>query len=102
MNAGESNRLDRIEEKIDKMAEAIIALARAEEKIVTLDDATRIILKRMVAQDDRLRMLERDLSHVQDTTKTIRSIVWTITTTIIGSLVAAFFWVFGTLPFDGK
>lgn len=50
MNAGESNRLDRIEEKIDKMAEAIIALARAEEKIVTLDDATRIILKRMVAQ----------------------------------------------------
>lgn len=59
-------------------------------------------LREWLLRDDRLRMLERDLSHVQDTTKTIRSVVWTITTTIIGSLVAAFFWVFGTLPFDGK
>ena len=29
-------RIDRIEEKIDKMSEAIVALARAEEKIATL------------------------------------------------------------------
>ena len=29
-------RLDRIDEKIDKMADAVIALARAEEKIITL------------------------------------------------------------------
>ena len=32
----QADRLDRIEEKIDKMSEAIIALARAEEKIITL------------------------------------------------------------------
>ena len=29
-------RLDRIDEKIDRMADAVIALARAEEKIITL------------------------------------------------------------------
>ena len=29
MNSSEKTRLDRIEEKIDKMADAIIALARA-------------------------------------------------------------------------
>jgi hypothetical protein len=51
MNANEKTRLDRIEEKIDKMADAIIALARAEEKISNLDETTRIILKRMVAQE---------------------------------------------------
>ena len=94
MNANEKTRLDRIEEKIDKMADAIIALARAEEKISAQEDSTRIILKRMVAQDDRLRMIERDLSHVEDTTRTIKSVVWTITTALIGSIVAAFVWMF--------
>ena len=94
MNANEKTRLDRIEEKIDKMADAIIALARAEEKITVQEDSTRIILKRMVDQDDRLRLIERDLSHVEDTTRTIKSVVWTITTTIIGSIVAAFVWMF--------
>ena len=33
-----SQRLDRIEEKIDQMADAIVALARAEEKIHTLTE----------------------------------------------------------------
>ena len=94
MNAHEKTRLDRIEEKIDKMADAIIALARAEEKISAQEDSTRIILKRMVNQDDRLRMIEKNLSHVEDTTRTIKSVVWTITTAIIGSIVAAFVWMF--------
>jgi len=94
MNANEKTRLDRIEEKIDKMADAIIALARAEEKISAQEESTRIILKRMVDQDDRLRLIERDLSHVEDTTRTIKSVVWTITTAIIGSIAAAFVWMF--------
>jgi len=88
------DRLLRIEQKVDKVSEAIISLARAEERITGLSNDTRIILKRMVAQDDRLRVLERDLSHVEDTTKTIRSVVWTITTAIIGSIVAGFIWMF--------
>ena len=94
MNAHEKDRLDRIEEKIDKMVDAIIALARAEEKISAQEESTRIILKRMVNQDDRLRMIEKNLSHVEDTTRTIKSVVWTITTAIIGSIVAAFVWMF--------
>jgi hypothetical protein len=94
MNAHEKDRLDRIEEKIDKMADAIIALARAEEKISAQEESTRIILKRMVDQDDRLRMIECNLSHVEDTTRTIKSVVWTITTAVIGSIVAAFVWMF--------
>ena len=88
------DRLLRIEQKVDKVSEAVVSLARAEERITALNNDTRIILKRMVAQDDRLRLLERDLSHVEDTTKTIRSVVWTITTAIIGSIVAGFIWMF--------
>ena len=33
MNANERTRLDRIEEKIDKLADAVVSIARAEEKI---------------------------------------------------------------------
>ena len=92
------DRLLRIEQKVDKVSEAIISLARAEERIANLSADTRIILKRMVSQDDRLRVLERDLSHVEDTTKTIRSVLWTITTAIIGSVVAGFIWMFELPP----
>jgi hypothetical protein len=92
------DRLLRIEQKVDKVSEAIISLARAEERIANLSADTRIILKRMVSQDDRLRVLERDLSHVEDTTKTIRSVVWTTATAIIGSVVAGFIWMFELPP----
>ena len=92
------DRLSRIEQKVDKVSEAIVSLARAEERIANLSADTRIILKRMVSQDDRLRVLERDLSHVEDTTKTIRSVLWTITTAIIGSVVAGFIWMFELPP----
>ena len=39
-------RLDRIDEKIDKMADAVIALARAEEKIITLTSFSKHNLNR--------------------------------------------------------
>jgi hypothetical protein len=93
MNQTEKTRLDRIEEKIDKMAEAIIALARAEEKIIALDDTTRTILKRLVSQDIRLIEVEKELSLVQDTSKTMQNVIRTIFTATIGSIVAAIIWL---------
>ena len=72
MNSNEKSRLDRIEEKIDRMAEAIIALARAEEKISNLDETTRITLKRLVAQEERLRQVEKTQADAEGTLKTVR------------------------------
>lgn len=93
MNQTEKTRLDRIEEKIDKMAEAIIALARAEEKIIALDETTRTILKRLISQDIRLIEVEKELSLVQDTSKTMQNVIRTIFTATIGSVVAAIIWL---------
>ncbi len=95
MNANEKTRLDRIEEKIDKMADAIIALARAEEKISNLDETTRIILKRMVAQDERLRHVEQQQADAEGTLKTIKSIAWTFVSAIITALGGAIIWMLG-------
>lgn len=99
MNSNERTRLDRIEEKIDKMAEAVIALARAEEKIHNLDDTTRIILKRMVAQDERLRLLEQSSHDAEGTLKTVKAIAWTFVTGILTALGAAVVWFLG-IPGD--
>ena len=95
MNATEKTRLDRIEEKIDKMADAIIALARAEEKISNLDETTRIILKRMVAQEERLRVVEQQQADAEGTLKTIKSIAWTFVSAIITALGGAILWMLG-------
>ena len=95
MNATEKTRLDRIEEKIDKMADAIVALARAEEKISNLDETTRIILKRMVAQEERLRVVEQQQADAEGTLKTIKSIAWTFVSAIITALGGAIIWMLG-------
>jgi hypothetical protein len=95
MNANEKTRLDRIEEKIDKMADAIVALARAEEKISNLDETTRIILKRMVAQEERLRHVEQQQAVAEGTLKTIKSIAWTFVSAIITALGGAIIWMLG-------
>lgn len=86
-------RLDRIESKIDKMTEAVIALARAEEKIVNLDKSTQILLKRMVEQDERLWVVEQAQRENTATVKTIRSLVWTTLSALITAAAGAIMWL---------
>jgi hypothetical protein len=98
MNLGDKQRLDRIEEKIDKMTEAVIALARAEEKISNLDQTTRMILQKMVDQDERLRKVEEIQHDNEATIKTIKSIVWTTVSALITTAVATLAWLFTAGP----
>jgi hypothetical protein len=77
------------------MADAIIALARAEEKISNLDETTRIILKRMVAQEERLRKVEQTQVDAEGTLQTIKSIAWTFVSAIITALGGALIWMLG-------
>ena len=92
--ASDKTRLDRIEEKIDRMSEAVIALARAEEKIISLDETTRMILRKMVSQDERLRKVENTQHDNETTIKTIKSVVWTTISALITTAVATLAWLF--------
>lgn len=95
MNVDEKTRLDRIEEKIDRMADAIIALARAEVKISNLDETTRIMLKRLVDQEERLRRVEQSQSEAESLLRTIKSVSWVFISTIITGLAGTLMWVLG-------
>ena len=52
-------RLDRIETKIDKLAEAIISLARAEEKLVQLENDKKFLMEQMIKFENRLLIVEK-------------------------------------------
>ena len=54
----QANRLDRIEEKIDKLADAVVALARAEEKIHTLTSFSKQQSEQIQSLINRIDKLE--------------------------------------------
>lgn len=77
----EDQRLKRIEEKLDKMSEAIVSLARMEERMITL-------FKRMDTYDDKQKVLETRLSDIEvkhASIAWIERLVWII----IGAVVSA-------------
>ena len=55
----QTQRLDRIEEKIDKLSDAIISLARAEEKLIAIE-------KNNHANFDRMNRFSQKLDDIED------------------------------------
>jgi phage I-like protein len=78
------DRLDRLESKIDKLADAMIALARTEEKILTLEEARIAANARLDRQSEKLdKMAER----VADNERVVGNIVkltWVIIPIVLG------------------
>jgi len=67
----EESRLDRIEQKIDKLSEAMISLARAEEKLMAIEVDRHNIIERLNRHSEKIDELN-DL--VRDNTRTINNI----------------------------
>jgi CHASE3 domain sensor protein len=95
MDSREKTRLDRIEEKIDKMAEAVVSLARAEEKIVGLNTTTHAILKRFVEYESRMREVEQKAADSEIKLKSITAFIWTVITAIVAAVVSGIAWFNG-------
>jgi hypothetical protein len=96
MDSREKTRLDRIEEKIDKMAEAVVSLARAEEKIVGLNTTTHAILKRFVEYESRMREVEQKAAESESKLKSITAFIWTIVTAVTAAIVSGIAWFNGS------
>ena len=76
--AEQANRLDRIEKKIDVMQEAIVALARAEEKITTLTDFGKQQGEQILALINRVDRLEDLVRSNASTVHIINKIFWVV------------------------
>ena len=55
----QTQRLDRIEEKIDKLSDAMISLARAEEKLIAIE-------KNNHSNSDRMNRFSQKLDKIED------------------------------------
>jgi|TARA_B110000908_G_C10266551_1_gene464518 tetrahydromethanopterin S-methyltransferase subunit G len=88
-------RLDRIENKIDRLSEAMIDLARAEEKLVNFERFNQQLLERVnntfMQINERMHELEMKIETAHDETKKNTATVQIINRAaiIVGGAVAA-------------
>ena len=78
MNAGEKTRLDRIEEKIDKLADAVVSIARAEEKLAGLEQLNIEQHRKLQDVEDRLRVVETKVHDVEGAVGILNKIFWIV------------------------
>jgi phage shock protein A len=92
MNKGESTRLDRIEEKIDKLADAVVSIARAEEKLLGLEQLNVDQSRKLQDLDDRLRVVETKVHDIEQKMSVFSKVFWIALTAVITGAVAMTFW----------
>jgi tetrahydromethanopterin S-methyltransferase subunit G len=88
MNMTTNARLDRIEEKLDNLTEAMIALARAEEKIASIKEDQDNGWERMNHFSQKLDSIERQVQDNANTVSIINKLFWVAVIAVAGSIAA--------------
>lgn len=85
-------RMDRIERKLNQLTDAVVSIARAEEKITVLIQDTREIKETLNSNMRRIQNLEIDNEKTKASFKTMTTFFWTavsaITTVIAGIIIS--------------
>lgn len=84
-------RLDRIETKLDKMADAIISVARSEEKISTLMKDHEKMHERLNRFSQKLDDIEKKVEDNTRTVNLINKLFWIVTAALVTVLVKQFY-----------
>ncbi len=87
-NDSNDRRLDRIEGKIDKLAEVVVLLARAEERLITLEYNKSEVSKTLKELDYRVDELNSVVSLNARTVNSVHKVMWIGVTTIVAGLFA--------------
>jgi len=87
IEADSTARFDRIENKIDKLAEALVALARVEEKMLAVEKNNSNNFDRMNRFSQKLDKIEKKVDDNAHTVAIINKVVYLISAAIIAGLV---------------
>lgn len=85
-----NNRLDRIEEKLDRLADAMISIARAEEKIASMQDFQANQIERVNRLSVKLDDIEKKVDENHRTVRLINKLVYAALVAAVGAYVAQF------------
>ena len=83
-----STRLDRIETKLDTLADAMISLARTEEKLVALKEDQSNMFNRMNHFSQKLDNIEIQVKENANTVSIINKLFWVAVVAMSGSSAA--------------
>ena len=82
----DDSRLDRIEAKIDKLTDAMVSVARAEEKLVNMEQKYAAQYDRMNKFSEKLDELERLVTQNAVTVNTINKLFWVAIISMAGAI----------------
>jgi len=82
----QSQRLDRIESKIDKLAETVVQMARVEEKLLSLESDKKVIFTKLLRLEEQVEIHDRKIEDSAITVKAINRLFWLIVTALVGTV----------------
>lgn len=83
-------RLDRIESKIDRLSDAIVSIARAEEKLVQLENDKKFLMERMLSVEQRVLKTEKKTDENSSAIAIIQRITWIAVSTAVATAVGTY------------
>lgn len=83
-----TSRLDRIENKLDQLADAMVAMARAEEKLAGLKEDHDRAYERMNRFSAKLDDIEKKVDENHRVIGTINKLFWIAIVSVAGSIAA--------------
>lgn len=78
-------RLDRIEAKIDKLAEAIVSIARAEEKLVQLENDKKFLSERMTKVEEKTALHDTKIKEHSNSIGIMTRLSWIAISAVIAA-----------------
>ena len=88
--AGENHRLDRIEKKIDKLTDAMVEFARAEQKIISIENSQKVAHERMNKHSEELDVIRNQQIKNTHTLSIMTFVVGATFTATIGVIAEVF------------
>jgi tetrahydromethanopterin S-methyltransferase subunit G len=82
-------RLDRIEEKIDNLSDAMVSLARAEEKLIAIEKNNHTNFERMNRFSQKLDDIERKVEENAHTVGVINKLFWILIAAAVAGIMSA-------------
>ena len=87
----QATRLDRIEEKIDRLSDAMIALARAEQKLINIEEKYNSQFERINRFSQKLDCIEGAVNEANRTISVINKFFWIAVVAATSAIAAQYF-----------
>jgi septation ring formation regulator EzrA len=78
---------------LQRIGDAVVSLARAEEKLSSIDITVKSTLSKLEAIEERVRVVEQETHDNTNTVMLVNKVFWTILTTIITAGIGTLFFL---------